>query len=419
MKPKQFSFDFVATVTLITILTATTVQAQPPGRGPFGRGPGGPGPGPGFDPSEMLKRLDSNGNGLIEPGEAQGPARYMVQRMAERLRMDPNQPIPVSKVKEMIDQRRGEEEQRRAAESQRRAEAAKKDEPLVPGFGVEEDGIVLVPGFNLPDDSPLLSKLPLEKRYDSRILDRVKERMREYDKNGDGGIDKTEMTGGRWYGDPLKEYDLDGDGKLNKVEMAERYADRYGNSLTKKKSSSSSSSSKKSSPSSSSSSSSSAQAKLRSYAQSLMKQYDKNNNGVIDREEWGKMPKPERYNRNRDHIITMDELIYGASNFAKSSSSSSKSSKYSSSKSSSGGGSSQAVYRTRSTEDRLRKLGLPSSFISDDTNADGQLEMAEFATSWTDSKVAEFKTLDLNGDWVITPQEWLTAEEIKRASRSK
>ncbi len=412
---------------VVAIAVVASVRAQPPGRGPFGRGPGsgsgggfGGGPGGGFNPAEMLKRMDANGNGMIEPGEAQGPARHMIHRVAERLRMDPNQPIPLSKITEMMDQRRRDEEQRRDAERKRQDELAKKDEPLVPGFGVEvEEGVILVPGFGLPEDSPLLSKLPLEKRYDKRILDQMKDTLRRYDRNRDGILDAKEIKEARWtYGDPRKN-DLDGDGRLNKVELAERYAIRYGNSFAKK-SSSSSSKPKTSSSSSSTSTSTSEHAKLKKYAQSLMKQYDKNNNGIIDREEWAKMPKPERYNRNKDHIITMDELVYGASNFAKGSSSgSSTRSKYGSKSSSGSPGSKLAYYKTRTTKDRLSKLGVPSSFISDDANADGQLEMSEFSSTWTDAKVAEFRSWDLNGDWVITPEEWLQAEDQKRASRNK
>ena len=59
------------------------------------------------------------------------------------------------------------------------------------------------------------------------------------------------------------------------------------------------------------------------------------------------------------------------------------------------------------------KLGVSStsSFIRDDKNGDGQLQMAEYSSTWNDAKLAEFRELDLNGDFVITPQEWLEAEK--------
>ena len=45
-----------------------------------------------------------------------------------------------------------------------------------------------------------------------------------------------------------------------------------------------------------------------------------------------------------------------------------------------------------------------------DANGDGQIQMAEFATDWTDEKFAEFQELDQDGDGVITPTEWNAAQ---------
>jgi Ca2+-binding EF-hand superfamily protein len=51
--------------------------------------------------------------------------------------------------------------------------------------------------------------------------------------------------------------------------------------------------------------------------------------------------------------------------------------------------------------------GLPEWFRAKDANGDGQVSMAEFATTWTDALVREFNSYDLNGDGMITPQEVL------------
>ena len=58
--------------------------------------------------------------------------------------------------------------------------------------------------------------------------------------------------------------------------------------------------------------------------------------------------------------------------------------------------------------ERLPK-GLPDWFARSDTNADGQVAMAEFATSWSDSVLKEFGQFDLNNDGIITPSEALSA----------
>ncbi|MEO8499228.1 MAG: hypothetical protein ABI614_29535, partial [Planctomycetota bacterium] len=65
-------------------------------------------------------------------------------------------------------------------------------------------------------------------------------------------------------------------------------------------------------------------------------------------------------------------------------------------------------YKVKTVTERLPK-GLPDWFARSDANADGQVAMAEFATSWSDSVVKEFGQFDLNHDGVITPNEALDA----------
>jgi hypothetical protein len=40
--------------------------------------------------------------------------------------------------------------------------------------------------------------------------------------------------------------------------------------------------------------------------------------------------------------------------------------------------------------------------------------MSEFATVWTDDKAREFAKYDLNGDGVITADEWLKVDGPKK-----
>jgi Ca2+-binding EF-hand superfamily protein len=123
---------------------------------------------------------------------------------------------------------------------------------------------------------------------------------------------------------------------------------------------------------------------------------------------------PEKADKNNDGKISRDELeerlkSYSSSKSSKSSSSSSSKSKKSSRKSSA------SDYRFTTLEERLDNLGVSGSsmFVRNDKNRDGQLQMAEFAYSWSTDKVDEFKDYDLNGDGVITPQEWVTVENEK------
>ena len=69
----------------------------------------------------------------------------------------------------------------------------------------------------------------------------------------------------------------------------------------------------------------------------------------------------------------------------------------------------------RTVDERLADLGVSgtSTFVRSDKNRDGQLQMAEFAYSWSADKIDEFNDYDLNGDGVITPEEWVTVEKEK------
>jgi hypothetical protein len=73
-------------------------------------------------------------------------------------------------------------------------------------------------------------------------------------------------------------------------------------------------------------------------------------------------------------------------------------------------------YRIASADERLAKKGLPSWFLDKDDNGDGQVAMAEYGDSWSDSSLAEFAKFDLNGDGVITPAECLRAGKLSSSS---
>ena len=68
--------------------------------------------------------------------------------------------------------------------------------------------------------------------------------------------------------------------------------------------------------------------------------------------------------------------------------------------------------RTRTAAERLAELeGLPEWFARTDANSDGQVQMSEYATSWSEQVVADFSQFDLNGDGIVTPGECLKAVE--------
>jgi hypothetical protein len=154
--------------------------------------------------------------------------------------------------------------------------------------------------------------------------------------------------------------------------------------------------------------------RVRQYAESLLRQYDKNKNGSLERDEWSQMRGNWRdADRNGDGVITLDELAAHLSRYSRQGSGGG-----SSGGSSSGGtgGSSSAArdpsqrksYRFLSPKERL-PAGLPDWFLRKDADGDGQVTMAEYARDWSAETAEEFAKYDLNGDGVITPAECLKA----------
>jgi Ca2+-binding EF-hand superfamily protein len=167
--------------------------------------------------------MDTNGNGSLDPEEAQGPARFMLERMARNNpKIDINKPIPMSVLTEAFQQMRGGgggggfggpwggqggDDENFDIPSQ----------SLVPGFGVKVERPP-VPGFGA---SGALVSIQVEER-DLRDAD---ERMRRYDKNNDGFLDENEVKEARW-SDSLSQWDRNRDGRLSRQEVAARYARR-------------------------------------------------------------------------------------------------------------------------------------------------------------------------------------------------
>jgi len=155
-----------------------------------------------------------------------------------------------------------------------------------------------------------------------------------------------------------------------------------------------------------------------------MSQYDKNQNGVLEKDEVREMSgKWDGADQDKDDRLSVtevtDQLLKagggGSSGGASDSSSSGGSTKEHSSKEhSKGGGSSYSngskPFKVMTPADRLPR-GLPSWFPSKDTNGDGQVALAEYAPTMSDSSVAEFNKYDLNGDGYIIPSEVIAADK--------
>jgi Ca2+-binding EF-hand superfamily protein len=334
-------------------------------------------------------------------------------------------------------------ERERERSSSSSSSTAKPATPTVQGFGTA-DATPRAAGFDVP--LSVDTTVPLEKRYDGRVLEYVDRMLKDQDKNKDGFIDSVEWKDGRW-STPPEESDTNKDSRLSRAELCERIARRFGltsppGSSSNSGSSSSSdrsrsgSSENRSSGSSDGSSSSSDAAKYKQYAESLIRQFDKNKNGMLEKDEFSEMKSEHRAaDMNSDGVITLDELTAKLQSYSSGSSSSSggsSSSSYGSrngSSSSSGGterrswfGSKTGSSTTKPTDKKGYRLstpteklpkGLPEWFLRNDADADGQIAMVEYASTWTDQMAADFLKYDLNSDGYITPEECLAADKKK------
>ncbi|MGQ9762255.1 MAG: hypothetical protein ACUVQH_10135 [Thermogutta sp.] len=143
--------------------------------------------------------------------------------------------------------------------------------------------------------------------------------------------------------------------------------------------------------------------RIRRYAEGLMRHYDENRSGKLEKNEWEKMRGSDWAKADKDgnSELTLQEIAEHLTAQAGGSSSSS---------SSSGAATPVSTRRfiQRAAWDRLPS-GLPSWFKEKDRDRDGQVLMAEFTDKWTEDKLREFQKHDLNGDGIITPAECLKA----------
>ena len=370
----------------------------------------------------VLQRWDSNGNGILEQNEISPRVKSFVDRMARNAGLDPNQPIPLDKFNtasssnskgdggagqpssSTIGQqsRDGGAPSRSSDESSARS-SSKDSFPMLPGFG-EKNQVPQVPGFGLHADS---QTEVLEARYTKVVLLYVDRLLKSSDKNGNGILDHDEWQHTRWQGDPGKS-DLNKDGRLTKAELCEHFTKQFGRRTGSSAANSSTNASRAS------------QSRFTSSLTSVrfLVRYDANKDGVLHPDEIEPRLRriTDRLVRNAgfdpNKPVKLSELnqaiqsrLTGVSQPAPSGSKPSgdvpEGASYKVEGSKLTG---RRSYRFRAPTERLPQR-MPPWWNGKDGDGDGQIIMAEFATTWSAAKVAEFARYDLNGDGVITPKE--------------
>lgn len=410
----------------------------------------------GFDPTAMLKRFDRNGDGKIDPNELDERTRGFAGRMLERMGFDPKKPVSINEISKKIEERRGQ-----AGEPQKDPAAEKELAKNfgIPGFSdVDEELPPLVPDFFVDPNSPVLLSGSLESRYEKSIIDQVNRTLQRYDRNRDGVLQNDEIRQGRFTSPPVEQSDLDRDGKLTKAELAERYVARSGGrgriekGKSKKSTSRStpdsssgssrgfsfrfgrrgderrgderregerkedredrksdrSSDSRKSSSSTRSytrRSSSSGSDKIVRYAKSILSQNDVDKDGFLSKDECENIKSVSmKSDTDGDGKVSLDELmvVFGA----QPGSSASRRSK----------DNRNNPYLIRNDADKNAEADR--DFRELDKNVDGQIQMHEFAKSWTDEIAEQFIDLDQDNNGVVTLSEWTKGGGL-RSSRSR
>jgi hypothetical protein len=378
----------------------------------------------------MLRELDTNHNGILEPNEVPEDRRRLMEFMAQRAGYELKLPMAIAQMRQ------------HSENYYRSRSAGATPGGMSPGMGS--------PGGPPPGrpSGPPGSSPGSPDEMKSRLAG-LESFLKSMDKNGNGILEADEVPADRRRGLEFMaqragyelKFPLSIATAMKSAEDASRArssgatpggppsgAGNFGppssgpgfSAGTSPPSSSSNDSRSSSSRSRSSSQMGSAdidsatQQRIRDFVASFMRQYDKSSNGRLEKEEWpgGSFGSFDEANRTGGSVISSDELVIHFTDYL-------KRGLLSSSMLGGGGwGGPLASAKTKSGRslsplERLPK-GLPSWFLRLDVDADGQVTMAEFSRDWTPETADQFDRYDLNHDGVITPEECLKVERMPK-----
>ena len=338
----------------------------------------------------ILRKMDADENGSLEPDEVSDDARPYIERWAQLAKLDPADPLPI----EVLEAALREYYRGRDLPPPRRATG---ETPVPRAAGAP------VLGFGQVENLPPILGFGTDAEQSANVvkadLDAAAEALRRYDANHDGYIDRREVRGERWFDDAFRN-DANHDDRLSQYELAARYAGRraYEAGRDGRNSSSRPDSSRRDRDASEESRRHAREEQENRRRQdprnrealflsgNIMARYDANHNGMLDRTEWGNLgEKAAAADADGDGDVDRAELVRWLIEVA-----------------------------AKSTDDL--PPDLPEWFRQRDANADTQITMAEFSHEWTEERVAEFEKYDLNQDGIITPEECLGASALPQGT---
>ena len=324
---------------------------------------------------EALERLDRDKDGEVEPEEITPLARPYLERIMNSSRLSIYRDNDIESLlraaRRYYATQNGVSDDRVSVDGQSQVRTFKPDpdQPLVPEFGIGE------------------VKYP----YIQADLDLADRMIRTRDRNGDGMIDRREASYERWtHRDPFEE-DANGDDKLTKLELAQRYArrrllDQVSDEL-RQKAWRTYQNEGNGSRGREEDSSMWWRRGGNSYwlSATIISRFDVNRNGRLEVHEVKELGMPiGQIDVDRDGELTREEMFDYLEPIQK--------------------------------EVGEMTEGVPGWFFELDANDDGQVAMSEFATDWTDEKMSEFTSFDLNQDALLTIDEVMRAKTLMGGS---
>jgi hypothetical protein len=149
------------------------------------------------------------------------------------------------------------------------------------------------------------------------------------------------------------------------------------------------------------------EARMRGFAQMMIRRADRNGSGALEKDEWGGMRNdPTPADRDKNGVITAEELAAWMVNRSRGGPDQGGSNGSGSNGSGGTESSGRRSYRFLTATERLAD-DLPGWFLDSDDNSDGQVAMAEYASFWTEEQARKFNRYDHNHDGLITQRECL------------
>jgi subtilisin-like proprotein convertase family protein/Ca2+-binding EF-hand superfamily protein len=322
---------------------------------------------------ESLERLDRDGDGDIEPEEITPLARPYLERVAEARRMSLDRDNSIERWQEAARIYHAMQN----GITDREVRPSRRDRRVL-GFGPGPDE-PMVPEFGLGE-----IKYP----YTQEDVEDAQRMLYRADRNDDGFIDRYEARRTDWNKSDPFEMDFDKDDRLSRLELVQRYARRrmlentsdelrqkaarVGNGIRD-------------------ADRNDRYSEERSYwrrggrryylTSSVLDRFDLDKNGRLDAKEAVVLGIPMgRIDVDRDGELSRSELY-------------------------------EYLGELQDEVGPAAEL-LPGWFYEMDVNRDDQVAMSEFASEWTDARLQEFQSLDINGDGLLIASEVLKSKSV-------